>query len=417
MERVVVTGLGAVSCIGNTTEEFWNSLIAGRSGIAPITAFDPSGMGFNIAGEVKGFQFDRKLGKRMDRFTQFAYAASSQAFSQAGIEPGGNGGGDKGGGGVNPERVGVCIGTGIGGITFIEVQHGKFLEKGPGRFHPLTVPLIIPNIAAANVGIQFGFMGPNLSISTACATGNHNIGVAMDMIRAGRADVMAAGGTEATISAFSMDGYHVLRALSTRETEPERASCPFSVERDGFVLAEGAGVLVLEAESHAKKRGAEILAEVAGYCMNEDAHHLTAPHPESRGAVQAMRGALEDARINPSEIGYINAHGTSTPLNDAQETAAIRQVCGESAAQIPISSIKSMIGHALGGSAGLEAVACVQVLRHGVIPPTINLERPDPELTLDYVPNDAREVAVDTVLSNSFAFGGQNAVVAFRKYA
>lgn len=412
MERVVVTGLGAVSCIGNTTEEFWNSLIAGRSGIAPITSFDASGQGVKIAGEVKEFQFDRKLGKRMDRFTQFAYAASSQALSQAGIAPGGDGPG-----GVNPERAGVCIGTGIGGITFMETQHSKFLEKGPGRFHPLTVPLIIPNIAAANVGIQYGFMGPNLSISTACATGNHNIGAAMDLIRAGRADVMAAGGTEATVSAFSMDGYHIIRALSTRQVEPERASCPFSVERDGFVLAEGAGILVLEAESHALQRGAEILAEVAGYCMNEDAHHLTAPHPEGKGAMLAMRGALEDARINPSEIGYINAHGTSTQLNDAQETGAVRQVFGESAAQIPISSIKSMIGHSLGGAAGLEAVACVQVLRHGVIPPTINLDRPDPELTLDYVPNEARQVTVDTVLSNSFAFGGQNAVVAFRKYS
>jgi 3-oxoacyl-[acyl-carrier-protein] synthase II len=410
MERVVVTGLGVVSCIGNDVPSFWDALLAGRSGIATITAFDPAPLGSRIAGEVKDFAFDARLAKRMARFAQLAYSAAQQALAQSGLEPGAGGEAR-----VDPDRIGVTIGSGIGGEPFLEQQYAKFLEKGPGKFHPLTVPIVIANMAAANVAIHFGLAGPNFCISTACATGNHNIGAAVDLIRLGRADAMLAGGAESTISAFAVDGYHQLRALSTRNDEPERASRPFSRERDGFVIAEGAGVVLLESLSHARARGAAILAEVAGYGINADAHHLTAPHPEGGGAVRAMRSALQDAALRPQDVSYINAHGTSTPLNDALETRAIKEIWGEHARSVPVSSIKSMVGHCLGGAAGLEAVACVLALRHGVIPPTINLDDPDPELDLDYVPLTAREAKLEAVLSNSFAFGGHNAVVAFIK--
>jgi 3-oxoacyl-[acyl-carrier-protein] synthase II len=412
MERVVVTGLGVVSCVGNDVPAFWDALTAGRSGIAPITAFDASKMGVKIAGEVKDFQFDARLGKRMARFAQLAFSAAQQALRQAGLEPDGAGEAR-----MDPDRIGVCIGSGIGGEPFLEQQYGKFLEKGPGKFHPLTVPIVIANMASANVAIHFGLAGPNLCISTACATGNHSIGAAMDLIRLGRADAMLAGGTESTISAFALDGYHQLRALSTRNDDPLTASRPFSRERDGFVLAEGAGVLLLESLRHARARGATILAEVAGYGINADAHHLTAPRPDGAGALKAMRLALQDAALNPRDVSYINAHGTSTPLNDALETRAVKEIWGEHARAVPISSIKSMVGHSLGAAAGLEAVACVLAIRHGVIPPTINLDDPDPELDLDYVPHTAREAALDSVLSNAFAFGGHNAVVAFRRFA
>lgn len=422
LERVVVTGLGVVSCVGNDVKTFWASLTDGRSGIGPVTRFDEPRLAVQIAGEVRNFEFDKKAAKRLDRFAQFAFSSSVQALNQAGIAANGRegagdvGGGDVGGSMVDPARVGVAIGSGIGGETFLEAQYKKFMERGPGKVHPLTVPLIIPNMAAANVGIHFGFTGPNMCISTACATGNHNIGAALDMIRLGRADVMVAGGTEAVISAFSMDGYSQIKALSTRPVAPEKASTPFSADRDGFVLAEGAGVLVLEGLTHAKARGAEILAEVAGYGVNEDAHHLTAPHPEGKGASNAMDLALKDARLEPEAVDYVNAHGTSTLLNDAQETEAVKRVFGDHARSLAVSSIKSMVGHSLGGAAGLEAVACVLALYHGVIPPTINLERPDPALDLDYVPHTAREVVLKAAISNSFAFGGHNAVVAFRAF-
>jgi 3-oxoacyl-[acyl-carrier-protein] synthase II len=410
MERVVVTGLGVVSCVGNDVPSFWEALVAGRSGIAPITAYDASQQAVRIAGEVKAFQFDARLGKRMARFAQLAFSAAQQALRQAGLEP------DAAGAmAADPERVGVAIGSGIGGEPFLEEQYKRFLERGPGKFHPLTVPIVIANMAAANVAIHHHLGGPNLCISTACATGNHNIAAAMDLIRLGRADAMVAGGAESTVSAFAVDGYHQLRALSTRNDDPLTASRPFSRERDGFVLAEGAGVVVLESLSHAKARGAEILAEAAGYGINADAYHLTAPHPEGRGAMQCMRLALQDAALNPQDVSYINAHGTSTPLNDALETRAIKEIWGEHARSVPVSSIKSMVGHGLGAAAGLEAVACVLALRHGVIPPTINLDDPDPELDLDYVPHTARETPLRAVLSNSFAFGGHNAVVAFRR--
>lgn len=410
MERVVVTGVGAVSCIGNDAETFWQGLQAGRSGIARITAFDPSALSSQIAGEVKQFAFDAKLAKRMDRFAQFAVSAAQQALTQAGLLP------ESGGTAAVPERIGVCVGTGIGGEPFLEQQHAKFLERGPGRFHPLTVPIIIANIASANISMHYRLLGPNLCISTACATGNHSIGAALDLIRLGRADAMVAGGTESVITAFSLDGYAQLRALSTRNDDPPGASRPFSAGRDGFVLAEGAGVLVMESLTHAQRRGAVILAEVAGFGMTSDGYHLTAPHPDAKGAADAMRLAMQDARLNPEDISYINAHGTSTPLNDALETKAIKAALGSHAHSVPVSSIKSMIGHSLGAAAGLEAVACVLAIRDGVIPPTINLEEPDPELDLDYVPNQARREPLKAVLSNAFAFGGHNAVVAFKKF-
>ena len=408
MERVVVTGVGAVSSIGNDAKVFWESIISGRSGVDRIQAFDAEGLSTQIAAEVKGFSMPPKVAKRMERFTQFAVTAAAEALTQAGLMNG-----DGVYSGSDAQRAGSCVGTGIGGIPFLEEQHEKYLEKGAGRFHPLTVPIVIANIATANVAMQLQMNGPNLCVSTACATGNHSIGTAMDIIRSGRADVMIAGGTESTITGFALDGYSQLRALSTRNDSPQTASRPFSLSRDGFVLAEGAGVLVLESLSHAKARGAEILAEVKGFGMTSDAFHLTAPEPEGRFAAQAMSLALSDAGLNPDQIGYVNAHGTSTPLNDALETQAIKSVFGADAP--PVSSIKSMIGHALGAAAGLEAVACVQAVHKGILPPTINLDEPDPELDLDYIPHTAREVPVQAVMSNSFAFGGQNAVVVFGK--
>lgn len=410
MERVVVTGLGAVSCLGADVAGFWQGLVAGKSGIDVIRSFDPAKLSSRIAGEVRNFTFDPKLGRRMDRFSRFAFVAAQQALAQAGLVPE-SGGASR----IAPERIGVCIGTGIGGEPFLEIQHAKFVERGPGKFHPLTVPIVIANMASANIAIHFKLLGPNLCVSTACATGNHSIGLALDLIRHGRADAMLAGGTEAVITEFSVDGYAQLGALSTRNDEPQTASRPFSKGRDGFVIAEGAGVLLLESLTHARRRGAEILAEVAGFGMTADGYHLTAPHPEADGAIRAIRLALEDARLNPGDVDYINAHGTSTPLNDLLETRAVKQVFGDHARRLAISSIKSMVGHCLGGSAGLEAVASVLTLRHGILPPTINLTEPDPELDLDYVPLHARERPVRAVLSNSFAFGGHNAVIAFTR--
>ncbi|MCZ6749405.1 MAG: beta-ketoacyl-ACP synthase II [SAR324 cluster bacterium] len=410
MERVVVTGLGVISCIGLDVPAFWKSLIGGVSGVDRISAFDPAPHRTQIAAQVKDFAFDPKKAKRVERFSQFAIAAADQALEQSGLEL-------NTAGAIPPERIGVSIGTGIGGISFIEQQHAKFLKRGPGKFHPLTVPIVIANMAPAHVAMKHNLRGPNLCISTACATGNHSIGNAFDLIRLGRADAMLAGGTEAVITPFSLEGYSLLGALSTRNGEPQRASRPFSVSRDGFVLAEGGAVLLLESLSSAKRRGAGILAEVAGFGMTADAHHLTAPDPQAAGAVGAMQAALADAQMRPGQIGYINAHGTSTPLNDALETQAIKRVFGEEAGGIPVSSIKSMVGHALGGAAAIEAVASVLVLVHGAIPPTINLDDPDPELDLDYVPLEARQQRVDSVMSNSLAFGGQNAVTIFRQFA
>ena len=408
MERVVVTGLGVVSSIGVDVPSFWNSLVNGVSGIRKISHFDPSALKVRIAAEARDFTFDPKQAKRLERFSQFAVSAAAQALAQAGLKPGADG--------SDLARTGVSMGTGIGGFPFQNEQHQRFLERGPGKFHPLSLPIIIPNMAAANVAIRFGLSGPNICVATACATGNHSLGQALDIIRMGRADVMVAGGSEAAICAFTVDGFHQIGALSTRNDDPARASRPFSKSRDGFVLGEGCGALVLESQGHAEQRGATILAELAGFGMTCDAYHLTAPDPKGEGARRAMLGALADAKLNLGDIGYINAHGTSTPLNDSLETLAIKRAFGEAAGQIPVSSIKSMIGHSLGAAAALEAVASVLTILHGVIPPTINLDEPDPELDLDYVPNQAREAKVNTVMSNSFAFGGQNAVTVFKRW-
>ena len=408
MERVVVTGLGVVTCAGNDVPSFWDAMCNGRSGIGRIASYDPTPFPTHIAGEVRDFQLEGRQVKHMARFAQLAVGAAEEALRHAGLCDG------EGAYLHDPTRAGVLVGTGIGGEPFLEAQHAKFMETGR-KFHPLTVPIVIANMASGNIAMRHKLCGPNMTLSTACATGNHSIGTAADQIALGRADVMVAGGAESTISAFAIQGYHLLTALSTRNDDPQGASRPFSAGRDGFVLAEGAGVLVLESETHARARGAEILAVLQGFGLSADAYHLTAPHPEGRGVAQAMREALRGAALAPGDIDYINAHGTSTPLNDALETAAIREVFGPAADTVPVSSIKSMIGHSLGAASGIEAVASVMALHSGVLPPTINLHEPDPELTLDYVPNTARQTNPRTVMSNSFAFGGQNAVVIFTK--
>ncbi|MDH4121125.1 MAG: beta-ketoacyl-ACP synthase II [Deltaproteobacteria bacterium] len=414
-KRVVITGLGVVSNIGLDVSSFWDSLMAGRSGIRPITAFDASPYKTRIAGDVQGFSLPPHQSKRLERFSQFAVSAAAQALAQAGLlredalaQPGQ--------GGLAPDRVGVTVGTGIGGFPMLEEEHAKFLQRGAGKFHPLTVPIIIANMAAANVSLMFGLKGPNYCVTSACATGNHSLGAGLDMIRAGRADAVLAGGVESTLSPFALNGYIQLKALSTRNDDPAGASRPFSLGRDGFVLAEGGGVVVLESLDSAKARGVEILAELAAVGMSSDAYHLTAPDPEGHGAVRAMSEALREAGISPQQVSYINAHGTSTPLNDQVETLAVKRVFGGAGQAPPISSIKSMVGHSLGGAAGIEAVASVMTLLKGVIPPTINLHEPDPELDLDYVPLKPREAKVDTVMSNAFGFGGHNAVSLFRRF-
>lgn len=407
MRRVVVTGLGVCSSLGTGVQRFRDALFAGRSGIGPITAFDASALRGRIAGEVRDFDAASRLGakllKRTARFTQLALVAAREALEHACFPDG-----------DVREGVAVVVGTGAGGFDVIEREHGAFLAGGPGRFAPLTVPMVIPDMAAGAVAMETGCRGPNLGVVTACASGANSIGTAFDLIRHGRADAALAGSTESTISPFVVDGYCQLRALSTRDVPPEKASCPFSADRDGFVIAEGAAILVLESAEHARARGATVLAEVAGYGASADGHHLTAPDPEGRAAVRAMRMALADAELAPEGVDVVNAHGTSTPLNDAAETRSIKRVFGAHAARLAVHATKSMTGHGLGASAAIEAVASVLTLVHGVIHPTINLERPDPECDLDYVPHTAREARVRTVMSNAFGFGGHNGVLVFR---
>ena len=405
--RVVVTGLGVTASNGSGVARFWDALVNGRSGLGPITRFDASALRTRIAGEVKdlepGALADNKTFRRSARFTQLALAAALEALNDAGLAEA-------------PDREGaaVVVGSGIGGFDYLMEEHQSFLSRGPGRFKPLTVPMIIPNMAAGAIAMETGLRGPNLCTTTACAAGANAIGTALDLIRDGRASWAIAGGAECTLEPFAIDGYGQLRALSTRNDEPQLASCPFSLDRDGFVLAEGAGMLVLESFEHARARGARGIAELAGYGLTSDGYHVTAPDPEGRGAARAMRAALEDAALAPDAIEVVNAHGTSTPLNDVTETRALHQVFGAHAARLAVHATKSMTGHALGGSAAIEAVASVLTLRHGVIHPTINLLRPDPECDLDYVPGTAREQRVRTVMSNSFGFGGHNAVLIFR---
>ncbi|MDL1956379.1 MAG: beta-ketoacyl-ACP synthase II [Candidatus Desulfofervidus auxilii] len=410
MRRVVVTGLGLVTPVGIGVEETWEAICAGKSGIGEITRFDASGYDSRIAGEVKGFNpedfISKKQIKRMDLFIQYALAAARMAMEMAQLK-------------IDEElapRAGAIIGCGLGGLPYIEHYHKILLERGPNRISPFFVPMIITNMAAGFISIEYGLKGPNISTTTACAAGAHAIGEGFRYIKMGLADVMVVGGTEATIAPLCIAGFCAMKALSTRNDEPEKASRPFDKERDGFVVGEGAGILVLEELNHALKRGAKIYAELIGYGATSDAYHITAPPPEGEGAVLCMENALKDAGIVPEEVDYINAHGTSTPLNDVSETKAIKAVFKEHAYKLAISSTKSMIGHLLGGAGGVEAVFTVLSLYTGIIPPTINYENPDPECDLDYVPNKARKANPKIAMSNSFGFGGTNAVLLFKKY-
>ena len=408
--RVVVTGLGALTPLGNTAEEFWAALLQGRSGIGPITKFDATGYPTRIAGEVRNFDplkfVDRKEARRLDPYLHYAIAGSCMAVDDAGLELAK----------LDSERFGVLIGSGIGGITTLLEGERTRLDKGFDRVSPFVIPMLIINMASGLVSMRFGAKGPNSAVVTACATGNHALGEAYRLIQRGEADVMIAGGAEAMIVPLTIAGFCAMKAMSTRNDEPARASRPFDAARDGFVCSEGAGILVLETLEHASRRDARIYAEIVGYGMSGDAHHMTAPDPEGDGAARAMRGALRDAALAPTEVGYINAHGTSTPYNDKFETLAIKRVFGEHAARLAVSSTKSMTGHLLGAAGGIEAIASILALRHGILPPTINYETPDPDCDLDYVPNQARKQDVDVALSNAFGFGGTNATIAFRKY-
>ncbi|WP_048602527.1 beta-ketoacyl-ACP synthase II [Rubeoparvulum massiliense] len=409
-KRVVVTGYGAITPVGNNILEFWSSLIEGKSGVDTITAFDVSDYPVQIAAEVKEFDpsqyMDRTEARKMDRFVQFAVAAATEAIQHANLQITDQ----------NRQRIGVLIGSGIGGLATLEENHTKLMEKGPRRVSPFFIPMMIANMASGQVSIHFGAQGPNTTVVTACATGTHSIGDAAAIIARGQADVMIAGGTEATITPLAVAGFASMRALSTRNDEPKRASRPFDGERDGFVMGEGAGVLVLESLEHALERGATIYAEIAGYGMSADAFHITQPAPEGDGAYRAMREALAEAKLSPQDVGYINAHGTSTDFNDRLESLAIKRLFGEYAMDVAVSSTKSMTGHLLGAAGAVEAIVGVKVLETGIIPPTINYEVPDPECDLDYVPNEARKQEVQVVLSNSLGFGGHNASIVLKKY-
>ena len=408
--RVVITGLGAVTPLGNTAEEFWTSLTQGKSGIGPITRFDSTGYATRIAGEVKGFDalkyVDKKDDRKLDLYLKYALACAVMAVEDAGLDPAKEDG----------NRFGVLVGSGIGGLGTLLDSHKTLLDKGPDRVSPFFIPMLIINMASGLISMRFGARGPNSSVVTACATGNHAIGDATRIIQRGDADVMIAGGAEAIIIPLTIAGFCQMKAMSTRNDEPTKASRPFDAERDGFVAGEGGGLVVLESLEHARRRDARIYAEVVGYGMTGDAHHMTAPDPEGDGAARAMAAALTDAGLEPSEVGYINAHGTSTPYNDKFETIAIKRVFGEHARRLPVSSTKSMTGHLLGAAGGIEAVATTLTIYHGVLPPTINYEKPDPDCDLDYVPNQARKQDVEVALSNAFGFGGTNAILAFRKY-
>jgi 3-oxoacyl-[acyl-carrier-protein] synthase II len=408
--RVVVTGVGLVCGCGIGTEEVWANLLAGKSGIGRVTAFDITGFDCQIAGEVKGFEplnwVEKKELKKMARFIQLALAASDFAVRMAGLE-------------ITPEiadATGVYIGSGIGGFDVIEREHSKYLQGGPGKISPFFIPASIVNLASGHVSIRYGAKGPNSATATACSASSHAIGDAYKIIQRGDAEVMIAGGAEGAITPMGVGGFAAMRALSTRNDEPEKASRPFDAKRDGFIVGEGAGVLILESLEHAERRGAEILAAVAGYGMSGDAYHITQPAEGGDGGYRVTLAALHDAKVKPNEIGYVNAHGTSTPIGDATETLALKRVFGDYAKKVPISSTKSMTGHLLGGAGGLEAGISVLALRDQILPPTINQEFPDPECDLDYVPNRSRKADVTFALSNSFGFGGTNASLLFKRW-
>ncbi len=410
LKRVVVTGLSSITPIGNTLAEYWQGLLNGRNGIGPITKFDASKHASRIAGEVKGFDpheyMERKEAKRLDRFAQFAVVASKQALTHANFVI------DE----INAEQIGVLIGTGVGGLKVLEDQQEIYLNRGPNKCSPFMIPMMIANMAAGMTAIHTGAKGPNNCTVTACAAGSNAIGDAFRLIQRGYAKAMICGGTESAITPLGVAGFAAARALSTRNDDPDRACRPFDKDRDGFVMGEGSGILIIEELEQALSRGATIYAEIVGYGMTCDAYHMTAPVPEGEGATRAMSLAMKDGNITPSMVSYINAHGTSTPANDVTETKAIKKALGESAYKIAISSTKSMTGHLLGGSGGIEAVATIMAIANDQIPPTINLDSPDPECDLDYVAHTSRKSTVEIALSNSFGFGGHNVTLAFKKY-
>ena len=408
--RVVVTGVGLITPLGTGTEKSWKNLLDGRSGIRKITQFDATHFTCQVAGEVPDFEINQfieiKEQKKMDRFIHFAFAAAKMAVEDSGLKITKD----------NADRIGVLVGSGIGGLSAIEHYHTILLEKGPKRISPFFIPMLIINLAAGQISIHFGAKGPNSAVATACASGTHSIGDAFKIIKRGEADAMISGGTEAVITPLAVGGFSSMKALSTRNNEPEKASRPFDRDRDGFVMGEGAGIMVLEDMEHALSRGAKIYAEITGYGMTGDAYHITSPPPEGEGAARCMRASLKDANIHPEEIEYINAHGTSTKYGDELETQAIKSVFGKHAYKFAVSSTKSMTGHLLGAAGGVEGVICALSIFNKIIPPTINLENPDPECDLDYIPNKARAMDINMAMSNSFGFGGTNACIIFRKY-
>jgi len=412
--RVVLTGLGAITPVGNTVKELWDSLLEGRSGTRRVQCFDPSSFSSQIAAEVLDFDPSKYLTpkevKKSDRFVQFAIAASKNAVLDSGLDMENE----------DSSRTGVIIGSGIGGLHTVEKEHNKYIErgpeKGPAKISPFLIPMLIVNMAAGQVSIYFKAKGPNKAVVTACASGNHAIGDAFNIIRRGDTDVMISGGSEAAITVMGFGGFCALRALSRRNDDPAHASRPFDKNRDGFIMGEGAGIVVLEELEHARKRGARIYCEVIGHSMNADAYHMTAPDPEGKGATSCMNLCLEDAGVKPEEVDYINAHGTSTIYNDKVETLAIKNVFGDHARKLVISSTKSVTGHLLGAAGGVETIACALAIKNNVVPPTTNLEIPDPECDLDYTPNKPRPMEINVALSNSLGFGGHNATLAFRKY-
>ena len=409
--RVVVTGVGLVCALGIGTEESWRNLVAGCSGVGPITHFDTNGFDCKIAGEVKNFDpfqwIEKKELKKMARFIQIALAGADFAVKSANWKPEDS----------NLDEVGVYVSSGIGGFDIIEREHGKLLNGGPNKISPFFIPSAIVNLASGQISIRYGAKGPNSATATACSASAHAVGDSFKIIERGAAEMMICGGSEATITPMGVGGFAAMKALSTRNDDPQHASRPWDAGRDGFVVGEGAGILILESLEHAQKRNAPILAEIVGYGMSGDAYHMTQPEENGDGAYRVMMAALKDAKLSPKDIGYVNAHGTSTPIGDVIETRALKRVFGERAKKVPISSTKSMTGHLLGGAGGLEAGISALALRDQTLPPTINLENPDPECDLDYVPNHARKTSVEYALSNSFGFGGTNAALIFRRWS
>ncbi|MGD2278877.1 MAG: beta-ketoacyl-ACP synthase II [Candidatus Omnitrophota bacterium] len=413
--RVVLTGVGAVTPVGNNIDDFWNSVVNGKTGVAWLTAFDPTPFNSHVAAEVKNFDpspyMNPKQVRRLDKFVKYAIAAAKQAFNDSGLDI------EK----VVRERAGVYVGSGIGGLHTIEAEHEKYMESpdknaATARISPFLIPMLIVNMASGIVSIELGFKGPNSAAVTACATGSHSVGDAFKIIQRDEADIMVAGGSEAAITKMGFGGFCALKSLSTRNDAPEKASRPFDKERDGFIMGEGAAALVLEELEHAKSRGARIYGEIVGYGMSGDAYHMTAPDPSGDGAVRCMKAALDDGDLNPEDVDYINAHGTSTVLNDKMETLAIKRVFGDYAKRLAVSSTKGVTGHMLGAAGAAELIACAKAIENGVMPPTINYEYPDPECDLDYVPNEAREKDVKVALSNSLGFGGHNATLVVKEF-